>query len=1306
MSRILTALFATALLAVATLVSGPAAEALAAEGRISLLTTDPDSYLAAAAMTDLPLPDGLEARSFCLRDLTEDEEAAAFLADSRLILVDVMDSRLTGQVIDRGLLDGRTVFGLRRSQDDEALTKDGFLLNAELTEYYDNRDKKNIANMILRAVNLAIDGSVAYEAVVARPRNGLYHPEAPTLMETMEEYLTWIEARPGFDASAPWLGLMFFPSYLAEGQKESLDELIIRLERAGFNTLPSFGRDQEMIEQFFLDDGGRARVDAVLSFSLKFHSALMSGLADKLREMDVPIFGAVSLYAQTIDEWRASEQGIPPVEVFRSLAVPEISGVVEPSPLAGRVTEKGPNGGLVQRYVLIDEQVDRLIGRIRSWINLRRLPNEEKKIAIFYYNNSQGKQKIGASYLNVFRSIEEIVARMAQAGYALPTDLTLDEETIQGLVLRGGRNIGSWAPGELDDLIASGQTEMLPIPEYEKWFATLPEDFRNKVIEQWGEPEDGGPMIKDGFIVIPLVRAGNVILLPEPARGMSDDPMKLVHDPLLYPHHQYIAVYLWIKRVFKADAMVHLGTHATHEWLPGKQAGLSASDAPEVLVNDIPNVYPYIMDNVAEGLQAKRRGRAVIVDHLVPLLTPAEGYKEYAELKETIKRYEQAKTTGAATRESHFEEIRTIALRLGLNKDLGLDMDREEDVEAVAVYLEYLETDLVPYGLHTFGRSPSGEGLEATVKAIAARTDDLSEKEVRTGLAVSGPEEMKHFLSALSGRYIPAAEGNDPVRNPAALPTGRNFYGVSPSRLPTKAAWDLGRKAADDIIRKHVESNGAFPRKVAIVLWAVESIRNEGVNEATVMALVGVEPIWSQSGQVIGTKPVPTNFLGRPRVDVAINASGLYRDLLPDKILLLDAAIRQAAAQDDLENVIRRNDERMKTRLVESGMSEEEAGRFSRARIFSEAPGAYGNRVEAMTSSSGLWKDDSAVSDIFLEHSGYAYGAEQWGDEARSSLEANLSEVEIAVHSMSSNLFGVMDNDGRYKYLGGLALAVKNLSGQAPETLIADQRVAGEVAVESLSKVIGMEMRTRYLNPKWIEGMKEENYAGAREMSNYVEYLWGWQVTAEDSVDQSAWVQSYEVYVEDKYELDIDEFMAENNAWAWQSLVGRMLESSRKGYWDPGDEALQKLSVKYAESVISKGLACCDHTCNNPQLHQMVAGIISLPGVMSPEMAAEFQMAVEKAGQTSLEEMVAAREALLENLGDLTRAERSSSSGPESPESRFESVKGLRMERIDAPAEKTSVSSSGVEWYASLFVLLLTFIFYLGISRGGKSGIT
>jgi cobaltochelatase CobN len=851
----------------------------------------------------------------------------------------------------------------------------------------------------------------------------------------------------------------------------------------------------------------------------------------------------------------------------------------------------------------------------------------------------------------------------------------------------------------------------IPIATYTKWFDRLPDDFRKNVIRQWGEVESSTLMTKNGRLIIPAIILGNVLIMPEPARGWGDDPMKLYHDTTLYPHHQYIAAYLWLKYGFNADAMIHLGTHGTHEWLPGKQAGLSPSCPPDVLITDIPNIYPYNVDVVGEGIQAKRRGRAVIVDHLTPAVKEGGLHHEYSDLYDMINSYWQANLMGSRTDSAKLLKIEEAVKKIGLDKDLGISEVNEKTLRRIEQYLLELKENLMPYGLHTFGRSPDGESLADTVKAILKQNPALRSAAVKRALMDSGPREINHLIKGLDGGYIPPGPGNDPIRNPAAIPTGNNFYGFDPNKIPSKTAWEMGKKAAEQLIAKSLKENGKYPEKVAVVLWSTETIRNEGLNESTILHLMGVKPLWDGSNRVTGVEVIPGKQLGRPRIDVLINPSGLYRDLFPNFMLFLDKAVQKASIQTDIQNLIREHNSSIKDYLIQGGMDEKEADLFSKVRIFAEKPGDYGTGVDTMTSNSGMWESSGEVAEVFENREGHAFGMGKWGAPAKKLFKENLKDVSTAIHSLSSNIFGTLDNDDMFQYLGGLSLAVKHESGQEPDTLITMQRTIGQVQVENASKTFGREIRTRYLNPKWIEGMKKEGYAGAREMSDYVEYMWGWQVTVSSAIDKAKWEQTYEVYVEDKYGLDIKEFLNKVNPWAYQSMTARMAESIRKGYWKADDSVKKKLAVEYAVNVVEKGVACCDHTCNNPFLNQMVVNIISMPGVMNPEMVEKFKIAIEQAMGKTLAEQVRERKALQQKLNDgfnkkpqTSEPKTSQTKSPPKQQPSKESadtkdIEGYKMEEIQKNEETTDLSSSGVQWFASLFIVLIMGLAVIGAKR-------
>ncbi|HHL38900.1 MAG TPA: cobaltochelatase subunit CobN [Deltaproteobacteria bacterium] len=1188
-----------------------------------LMVIDNNSYLANRAAAGLDTAADVEV--VAAGELAGGgERLRRSIDEAKVLVVDVMGRELTDYLDGHIGLAGKTVYALRSSVDDEGLRRRGYIFDEEVSAYYDNMSVGNVRNMLRLVISRHLDEGLSYGEAEPVTRLGIYHPDADGLFTDAGAYERWLRGRPGHDPRSPRIGLLFFASFLTEGQREPVDYIIRRLEEAGFSVTACFGRDEEAVRKFLLDEDGVGRVDLVLAFSLKFYSALTEGLARALRNLDVPILSAVNLYGDTIEKWRESPVGIGSTEAAWTMAAPEISGLVEPTVLSAKEEVADPETS--KRYYLsrpVAENVERLIPRLRAWAELRRKPNAEKKVAVIFYNHSRGKHNIGASYLNVFASLREIAAALAARGYR--TGGVPGERELRETIVAGARNIGSWAPGELDGLVAAGRAVLLDMETYREWFSRLPADFREAVIAQWGEPEDSGLMVHGAKIVIPMVRSENLVMMPEPARAWSDNPAGLAHDTTLYPHHQYIAAYLWLKEVFGADAVIHLGTHATYEWTPGKQAGLSPSCSPEVLTTDIPNFYPYIVDDVGEALQAKRRGRGVMLSHMTPLLRPSGLYAEYARMAELADEYERARSVGSVTADEKFSELVRLAQATGLAAETagrgedrlhgGAD-GRSRFVHELTHYLEEMREEMIPYGMHTYGRAMDADEARAMAGAVAGRNPDADEAEVARLVEASAQREMENLLRGLEGRYVEPGEGNDPLRNPQALPTGRNLYGFNPARLPSREAWRLGKEAADEIIRTHLEEHGRYPRKVAVVLWAVELLRNEGVNESTILWLLGVRPRWLPSGRVAGLEVVPGRELGRPRIDVLVSASGLYRDLFPHMIEWLDEAVGLALRQTDVENLVAAAARRAKARLIEMGLDEEEARELSRLRVFSEEPGSYGNGV-AEAAASPRWRDESEIADIYERRMGFVFGGGRWGGKAGRLLAAQLADVDVAVHSRSSSLYGLLDNDDMFQYLGGLAAAVRRRAGRAPETLVTSQLRPGAVEVEELSRVMGRELRSRNLNPRWIEGMKGEDYAGAGAMADFVENLWGWQVTTPEEVDASLWRQVFEVYVRDSRGLDIEGFTAGANPWARQAMTARMLEAVRRGYWSPSDEVKAELASEYVESVAAAGPACSELVCANPRLARLAADLAARAGVASETVETFVSLLERAAGRQS-----------------------------------------------------------------------------------------
>src|SRR5690606_19293809 len=428
------------------------------------------------------------------------------------------------------------------------------------------------------------------------------------------------------------------------------------------------------------------------------------------------------------------------------------------------------------------------------------------------------------------------------------------------------------------------------------------------------------------------------------------------------------------------DAVVHVGTHGTHEWLDGKDVGQTEEDASDALIADLPNVYIYNVDVVGEGLVARRRGLATLVDHMVPPFVEGGLYAELAELNERINDYDAALHRNPVLAEAFAEQVREQVVALGIDKDLGLDLGSAEGLDHDAVheiigYLQELRAENIPYGLHAFGAAPEGEALASTVAAIVETDRSLLPNdakvlaaEMQARIAQSATRELDSLVAALDGRFIPVGTGGEPIRNPDAYPTGKNFYSIDPEKVPKRAAWELGVKRADEMLAQHLEEAGRGREKVSFVIGGDGTLRHEGVVESQIFHLLGARPVWDERDKVVGVEVVPRSLLGRPRIDIVVAsaAEGMFNNVT----LLIDEAVQRVKMLDEADNLVRRHYLATRAALLERGYSEEQADRRAGVRIFDEPPGTYNLAVSKIAESSGTWDLDRALGDDYLRRMG------------------------------------------------------------------------------------------------------------------------------------------------------------------------------------------------------------------------------------------------------------------------------------------------------------------------------------------------
>ncbi|MFH1097571.1 MAG: cobaltochelatase subunit CobN [Candidatus Desantisbacteria bacterium] len=1176
------------------------------------------------------------------RAIMDKEAKIKEIASSKIIfLLLIMDRQaveLAKPYIEQVIKNGGKVYGFGGNYTEEHRNM-GIIDDEMVKAYYNENGRKNIKNMVLMVMNRDLGLDVSYETPSSVPDFGIYLKKEKRAVQSFTDF----HRHYPIQADCPWIGITFGKSNLDSGSTSHLDFLIDSLESKGFNVLPVYGYPSEKaVESFLFDENGRSRVRMVVAMSLKIGVNPQIAIP-LLSRLNVPVINAITLYTQSKTEWESSLVGLDTLERTWQVACPEMAGLIQPTVIASKERTIDEKTGL--EYVEekpIPERINRLVDRVKAWINLQDTPDKDKKVAIIYYNYPPGKQNIGASYLNVLpESLWEILGRLKAEGYDIGENPPENKEKLFHDIHSYGRNIGNWAQGEIDRLARSGQAVLIPIKAYKQWFDELPDGLKTAMLRDWGRPEDSKIMTWEDnrgrkYIVIPAVRYGNILFTPQPSRGWEQDVKKLYHNVTLTPHHQYVAFYLWLKKGFPADAVAHIGTHGTHEWLSGKEVGFTDCDPPEALIQDLPNIYPYIVDDVGEGLQAKRRGMAVIIDHMTPPFDKAGLNKELKEIAGLINDYSVARDKSPTLASTRLEEINRLAKKIGLLTDLGLSMVREEDIASIDDYLKDIREKQTPFGMHTFGRAPEEKYIRTTAEAILSIGTESSQErlaDMEQRIIQSAQRELDSFIAALAGKYIPSGQGNDPIRNPDSLPTGKNFYSFDPRKIPAPSAYEMGVNLAKELIEGYKQRHGIYPDKLTFNLWGVETIRHEGVMESQIMYLMGIKPKWDARASVMGVEPISRQELGRGRIDVTIVPSGLYRDLFSNLMALLDKAVSLAGKQAEEDNILRANVQKTKKMLMAKGISEDMAERIAGVRLFTVPSGAYGTNLSSVIPLSNTWKNEKQVADVYFMRMSHLYGQGFWGERIERdykdiSLEVfknALSGSKMAVHSRSGNVYQTLDNDDFFQYLGGTAMAIRAIDGKTPEVYITNMANPRKPVQETLEKMMGREMRSRYLNPEWIKAMMKEGYAGTRFVDQVITNLWGWQVTVPEAVDGAKWNEMYETYVLDRNGLGIKNmFRSSKNMWAYQSIVARMLETVRKDYWKPDKKVIETLAKEYAESVAEVGLACCDHTCNNPSLTKFTTGaLMSVPGLKSE--AKGFKKAL-KAVQSTVSSQQSAEE--------------------------------------------------------------------------------
>lgn len=1282
-----------------------------------------------------------------------------------------------------------------------------------LRAYLGNGGRRNYRSL-LNYVRKHIDGKLISvdepEPVVKRSDDLMYHidPQKPNEEElgfnTVAEYDAFLRANGLFREGAP--------AIVITGQMGEPTDLIAKLEETGNRVYPVRNM-KTFIDKHHIDSVQPA---AVINMA---HGRMGDYIVDYLTRQNVPLFAPLNVN-RLVEEWEDDKMGMSGGFLSQSVVTPEIDGSIRPYVLFGHYRDEE---GL-QHAFAIPERLETFVQTVNNYVSLQRKPNSEKRVAIYYYKGA-GQNALTAGGMEVGPSLYNLLLHMKKEGYRVE-GLPASSKELERMIQAQGAVFGNYAEGAFDEFMKNGHPALVSKAEYESWVKQVlrPEKYA-EVVAANGEFPGEYMATADGSIGVARLQFGNVVLLPQNAAGRGDNAFKVVHGTDAAPPHTYIASYLWTQFGFKADALIHFGTHGSLEFTPKKQVALSNSDWPDRLVGALPHFYIYSIGNVGEGMIAKRRSYAGLQSYLTPPFLESSVRGVYRDLMEKIKIYnntladitrkQEAGMDAGASAEAGLRRaslaVKAATVKLGIHRELELDSllaepYTEDDILRVENFAEELAAEKITGQLYTMGvpyedaritssvyamatdpiaysllaldkmrgradaaaekhralftqryldparalvarllanpalatdeficrtagvtveelakareiekqrNAPSGmmammmaassgtvspgmpqEALdmkgtkggtekphqkeaagneaphgkmpdfvkemikdkapeeiaalaekmgmpaEAVKKMMAKSKEDSKEKEHPAGMKSGGMPDMMKMMqaskkeyskeevsfalailevertiknvgnykklllespgnelasmtNALSGGYTQPSPGGDPIVNPNTLPTGRNLYGINAEATPSESAWEKGIQLANNTIemykRRH---NDSIPRKVSYTLWSGEFIETGGATIAQVLYMLGVEPIRDAFGRVTDLKLIPSKELGRPRIDVVVQTSGQLRDIAASRLFLINRAVEMAAnaRDDDFENQVAAGVVEAERVLIEKGLTPKDAREISTFRVFGGANGGYGTGIQGMVMSGDRWESEKEIADTYLNNMGAYYGSEKnWEAFRQYAFEAALTRTDAVIQPRQSNTWGALSLDHVYEFMGGLNLAVRNVTGKDPDAYLSDYRNRNNVRMQEVKEAIGVESRTTIFNPTYIKEKMKGEAGAANTFAEIVQNTYGWNVMKPKAIDKEMWDEIYNVYVKDKFDLGLQDYFEKQNPAALEEITAVMLETVRKGMWKASEQQIADIAKLHTDLVNKYKPSCSGFVCDNAKLREFIA---------------------------------------------------------------------------------------------------------------------
>jgi len=1044
-------------------------------------------------------------------------------------------------------------------------------------EYYANYGKENIKGLLLF---LAKEYGGVRIKNVPPPRKtldfGIWWPDKGFFSE-----LAGLQKEIKWDKTKPTIGVFIYSDMHLEDCAPAVREFIAQI-RDRANIIPVFSKVEynlEAISKYFFS-GDTPAIDLMVNMQyFRLHGGPYGGTPeptyDLLQKLNIPVIIGFHLYSTEIGEWRRTTK-VNPLEVVLGTVLPELDGCIEPLMVSGLVPlgRDESIGAEVKECRAIPERIANLADRALRWVNLREKSNEDKKIALVLYDYPPGEANIGtAGYLDSLASLETFLQKLAANGYRveMPPGRLLDTLISRGVVNSPRFN-------------SSSPEIAVSLKRYLEWHSELPQEVQHELQQHWGSPP-GEIMVESNRLLIPGIILGNIFVGLQPSRGVHEDPQKAYHDKDLPPHHQYVCFYKWLEKEFKADALIHWGMHGTLEFTKGKEIALSETCYPDILIGEIPHLYYYWVGNTSESTIAKRRGYAVTVSHASPPITYSDLYGAYLELEDLLTEHDNA------------EDKDKGRLKQLVNEKVSELNLNAPDLEALKLLLYRLKRRLIPKGLHIIDQKLEGESLVSYLTSVLrlgrevpslqeilaerrggsreelAINPKLAEEiEDETQHLVAGlldgnevdiPEEINRYtlelksridqsdesgalLKALSGEYLLPNLGGDPIRTPGVFPAGRNMYEFDPRLIPTQTALRIGEEAASRVLSKFYQKHGKYPESLGVVLWGFETVKTGGDTIAQILSYLGVRLVSRASPWFKDLELIPLEELGRPRIDVVITICGIFRDLFGTHIDLLNKAVELAVGAEEppKHNYVRKH-------YLEA---RDKFGELAKARIFGPSESEYATSLRTLVESSN-WREEKELAASYDDSMSHAY----WDRRTVRTPElfqVLVSQIDVISQERDNTEYEFTDLDHYYEFFGGLARSVKEKRGEYPEQWVIDT-TEENLEIEDVEKVIDRAIRTRTLNPKWVDGMLNHDFHGAQKVAQRVEYLLGLQATT-GRVKEWLFDQAAQTLLFDE---EMRRRLVENNKYATLDLAERMLEAHDRGYWQATPEELEKLKT-------------------------------------------------------------------------------------------------------------------------------------------------